>query len=438
MKLFPLFQARVVGIVLSILVASLSTEALAAKFSALTVDARTGAVLFSKDADGQRYPASLTKMMTLYVVFQELKAGRITLQTPLRISRRAALMPPSKLGLKVGSTITVEHAIKALVIKSANDVAAVIGENLEGTEGAFATRMTRVAHSIGMSRTTYRNASGLPNPGQVTTARDQATLALRIMRDFPQYYPYYRATSFNYKGRTIRTHNRLVGRYQGTDGIKTGYTNASGYNLVTSTKRGDKRLVGVVLGGRTGGARNAYMVSMLTKMFPKATSGHVVAALAGSSKGAINPLAVASLSSRPVVTPSAQDSERLAEAAASASDDTTDTAASEDGEGDELDTSVLEAKLEDESLTTSSAASEWDIQVGDFGSKTLVKKGVSKLRKAKTDVLRGKDAVTEAVQSGNRTVYLARFSGFTEQAARAACESLKATVKSCAVVSPQS
>ena len=194
-------------------------------------------------------------------------------------------MQPSKLGLKPGSTIQVEDAIKALVTRSANDVAATIGENLEGTEANFAARMTRTARAIGMSKTTFKNASGLPNPAQVTTARDFATLSLRIQRDFPEYYPYFRISSFNYGKQTIRTHNRLLGRFQGTDGIKTGYIRASGFNLTTSAKRGNKRIVGVVMGGSSGGARDKYMMTMLEKAFPKCVDGQMIAAGSWNLRG---------------------------------------------------------------------------------------------------------------------------------------------------------
>ncbi len=258
-----------------------------AKFAAVTVDARNGKLLYAENADAIRHPASLTKMMTLYILFQDLKSGKIKLNSPIRMSARAAAMAPSKLGVKAGNSITVETAIKALVVKSANDVAAAVAENLAGTERAFALRMTRTARSLGMSRTTFANASGLPNPAQVTTARDMATLGLRLMRDFPQYYPYFRTQHFTYKGKTIRGHNRLLGKYEGTDGIKTGYINASGFNLVSSVRRGNKRLVGVVLGGRTGASRDAYMKKMLTQNFPGATNGKTIVAYAGSSKGAI-------------------------------------------------------------------------------------------------------------------------------------------------------
>jgi D-alanyl-D-alanine carboxypeptidase len=420
------------------------------KFSAVTVDARTGEVLFSNDLDGQRHPASLTKMMTLYILFQELKSGRVELNSTFRVSRRAASMAPSKMGLRAGQTISVENAIKALVIKSANDVAATIGENLEGTEGAFATRMTQVARSIGMSHTTYRNASGLPNPGQITTARDQATLGLRLMRDFPQYYPYFRATSFTYNGRTIRTHNRLVGRFPGTDGIKTGYINASGYNLVTSTRRGDKRLVGVVMGGRTAGARNSFMVTMLTKMFNRAKSGNTIAAVAGSSRGAINPIAVATSKTQPVVTPSAaeQDNEKLAEvAAAVAVEDTASDAGDEDGAGK---TEVLEAKLDDrapekvpfqvksgeDNLVTGSTSAEWSIQVGSFSRKISARKLIAQLRDKNIMGLKSKLAQTEAAEAGKKVIYRARFEGFNQLAAQQTCQGLIQRGQTCVVLAP--
>ena len=195
-------------------------------------------------------------------------------------------MAPTKLGVPAGKSVSVEDAIKALVTLSANDVAAAIGENIAGSESAFADRMTKTARSLGMSRTTFKNASGLPNPGQITTARDMATLSLRIQRDFPQYYPYFKMMSFNYKGRVIRTHNRLLGKFDGTDGIKTGYIRASGFNLTSSVKRGDKRIIGVVMGGKSGNSRNQYMISMLSKHLPKCKDGKMLAA---SIKGAPAP-----------------------------------------------------------------------------------------------------------------------------------------------------
>jgi D-alanyl-D-alanine carboxypeptidase len=258
----------------------------APRFAAATIDARTGKILYANDIDGVRHPASLTKMMTLYLLFQDMSAGKLTLTSPITVSARCTGMAPSKLGVRAGQSITAETATRALVVKSANDIACAVAENLGGSESAFAQRMTRTARGLGMSRTTFLNASGLPNPGQVTSARDMATLGLRLMRDFPQYYPYFRTRSFVYQGKTIKGHNRLLGSYEGTDGIKTGYIAASGFNLVTSVRRGDKRLVGVVIGGKSGASRDAYMKQMLSQYFDDATSGKTIAAYAGSSKGA--------------------------------------------------------------------------------------------------------------------------------------------------------
>src|SRR4029079_19716478 len=176
-----------------------------------------------------------------------------------------------------GQTIAVEDAIKGLVTKSANDAASVIAENLSLNEAAFAVKMNRKARELGMAHTVFRNASGLPDPRQVTTARDMATLSLRIQRDFPQYYPYFRTMSFRFNGKVIKTHNRLLGRFAGTDGIKTGYIRASGFNLTSSVKRGDKRIIGVVMGARSGGVRNAYMMSMLDRVIPKCKPGKTLA-----------------------------------------------------------------------------------------------------------------------------------------------------------------
>ena len=265
------------ALLVAVVAGSAETALAKVKFSALAVDARTGDILFASDPDGLRHPASLTKVMTLYILFQELKAGRLTMDSRITMSRYAAGRPPTKLGVGAGQTVSVEDAIKALVTLSANDVAVAIGENIAGSESAFAQRMTTTARSLGMSRTTFRNASGLPDPKQVTTARDMATLSLRVQRDFPQYYPYFRTSSFQFGRRTIRTHNRLLGRFEGTDGIKTGYIRASGFNLTTSARRGDKRIIGVVMGGRSGRARDNYMIAMLGKAFPKCKGGSTLA-----------------------------------------------------------------------------------------------------------------------------------------------------------------
>ncbi|MEM6615951.1 MAG: D-alanyl-D-alanine carboxypeptidase [Pseudomonadota bacterium] len=235
------------------------------KYASMVVDHHTGRVLHSRHADASRFPASLTKVMTLYILFDEMKAGRIKSSDRMRVSTRAAAQPPSKIWVKAGSTIRVDSAIKALVTKSANDVATVVAEHISGSETAFAKRMTRKARQIGMRRTTFKNASGLPNSGQVTTARDMVTMARSIMVNHPGYYRHFNTRSFRYAGRTYRNHNRLLGRVSGVDGIKTGYTRASGFNLVSSRRVNNKHIVAVVMGGRSGKSRNAHMTNLLQR-----------------------------------------------------------------------------------------------------------------------------------------------------------------------------
>jgi D-alanyl-D-alanine carboxypeptidase len=241
-------------------------------YAAIVVDFKTGATLHQAYADAIRHPASLTKIMTLYLLFEQMEAGRMQLSTEMEVSAAASVQAPTKLGLKPGQTLSVENAIKALVTKSANDAAVVVAEALAGSEGDFAREMTRKAHALGMSRTVYRNASGLPNSEQVTTARDQALLGIAIQERFPRYYRYFAMSSFVYKGHPMRNHNKLLGRVAGVDGIKTGFTNASGFNLVTSMKRSDRHIVAVVLGGRSGSQRDARMRSLIETHIAQAST----------------------------------------------------------------------------------------------------------------------------------------------------------------------
>ena len=248
-------------------------------FASIIVDANSGATLAATNPDSLRFPASLTKIMTLYLLFERLDAGKISLNTEMPVSAHASSQAPTKLGLRPGQTIRVEDAIKGLVTRSANDAAVVIAEALGGDEDDFAKMMTRKARSLGMTRTVYRNASGLPNSDQVTTARDQSTLGRAIQERFPRYYRYFATASFHYRGRNIRNHNRLIGTVEGVDGIKTGYTRASGFNLVTNLRRGNRHLVGVVLGGRSGASRDATMRNLLAANLDKASGRLTVAAI---------------------------------------------------------------------------------------------------------------------------------------------------------------
>lgn len=461
----------------------------APKFSAIAVDARTGKILFAKNADAKRYPASLTKMMTLYLVFEDLKAKRISMSTPLRVSRYAASRPPSKLGFKPGKTIRVRDAIRALVTKSANDVATAIAENLGGTETGFARRMTRTAHRIGMTRSTFRNASGLPNRSQLTTARDMATLGLRLQRDFPRYYKFFAIKRFTYRGRRYGNHNRLLGRIQGVDGIKTGYTRASGFNLTSSARRGKKRIVAVVMGGRTGGSRNRYMAALIKRIFAKhrLTKSTRIASTAGSPPGYKRVLrtirvAAAKRSVTPVPLPRKKpvlktpktlavakvlkEQDRISPVKKQPTTVSTFKTASivdDNGQGDILpfgndvgsaavkqaDKSDLivpkrkkvtkivklaESKLPDAQLHNDS----WNIQIGAFPSKKSAKGRLVNATKKARQNLHGKVAFTIEVRKNGSKFYRARFAGFNRRTAKRTCRTLSKKGIDCFALAPRS
>ena len=250
------------------------------------VDVNSGRVLHAHNENVERHPASLTKVMTLYMLFEQMEAGRFKLDTEIPISAHAAAQAPSKLGLRPGSTIEVEDAIKAVVTKSANDIAVAIAESVGGSEDRFAEMMTRKAKALGMSRTNYANASGLPNEDQITTARDQATLGRAIQERFPKYYKYFSTRVFNFAGRSMRNHNHLLGRVEGMDGIKTGYTGKAGFNLLTSVRRDGYHIVGVVLGGRTARARDNRMASLLESKIEEGATGRTAVAMAEKDEDA--------------------------------------------------------------------------------------------------------------------------------------------------------
>jgi D-alanyl-D-alanine carboxypeptidase len=461
----------------------------APQFAALTIDARNGKVLYAKDIDGIRHPASLTKMMTLYLLFQDLSAGKLTLNSPVTVSTRCTGMAPSKLGVRAGQSITAETATRAIVVKSANDIACAVAETLGGSESAFAQRMTRTARGLGMSRTTFLNASGLPNPGQVTTARDMATLGLRLMRDYPQYYPYFRTRSFVYQGKTIKGHNRLLGSYEGTDGIKTGYIAASGFNLVSSVRRGDKRLVGVVLGGKSGASRDAYMKQMLSQYFDDASSGRTIAAYAGSSKGAkpteetVTASAGEAATAAPAPTrketakrlPARKSKTQEDQVAVNGQDEPTEQGDTEDGvdsmaslaaqaagpaattatttqvetEAAAIETvpppmagqtvaetpgtvpfqqKTQEQQLADQAQMASIAAGTdagWTISLGDYATKADAAAVLQMSRKRAPGAIAGRTAQTVMVEKKGKITYRARFTGFDEASAATACKTLK-------------
>ena len=259
--------------------------ALAAPYSDIVVDANSGNVLHATNPDAVRHPASLTKIMTLYLLFEQLDAGKLNLDSALKISEHAAGQSPTKLGLKPGGTIQVEDAIKGIVTRSANDAAVVVAEAISGDEGEFAKLMTHKAHALGMTRTVYKNASGLPDDDQVTTARDQSFLGRAIQERFPRYYKYFSTRSFNFRGQRIGNHNNLLGRVDGVDGIKTGYIRASGFNLVTSVHRGNRYLVAVIMGGNSAGSRDARMRELISKQITVAATKRTAPAFAEAMQG---------------------------------------------------------------------------------------------------------------------------------------------------------
>lgn len=248
-------------------------SAAAAPYAAMVIDARTGEVLHSRNADSRLHPASLTKMMTLYIAFEAVRNGEITLDTPVRITKKAASEPPSKLGLRAGQTIAFRYLIRAAAVKSANDAATAIGIAISGSEAAFARRMTRTARAMGMTRTTFKNAHGLTEEGHLSTARDMTTLGRHLLYDYPQYYNLFSRQSTDAGIKTVpNTNRRLLAAYRGADGIKTGYTRAAGFNLVASAKRGDERIIATVFGGKSSASRNAKVAELLDLGFRRAPS----------------------------------------------------------------------------------------------------------------------------------------------------------------------
>lgn len=263
------------------------------KYAGIVVDAKSGQVLYEENGDSKRYPASVAKVMTLYVLFQELSAGNLKLSTKMTVSRHAAAAVPTKLGLRAGATITVEDAIKSLVTLSANDMARVIAEHISGSESKFAERMTATARAMGMKNTTYRNASGLPDGGQTTTVRDQAILGIAIYQHFPNYYEFFQTRSFSYGKSTYGNHNRVLGYMGAVDGIKTGYINAAGSNLLTAARKDNRHIVVVAFGFNSAASRDEKVRQLVAAYFPKARSGSYLAQVPLPGQQGSSPVQVA-------------------------------------------------------------------------------------------------------------------------------------------------
>jgi D-alanyl-D-alanine carboxypeptidase len=478
-------------------VVALSTAAAAAqskadsKYAALVIDRNTGKVLYSRQADAYRYPASLTKMMTLYLLFEELDAKRMKLTTRITISQRASLQPPSKLGLKPGESLSIEDAILALVTKSANDVAVAVAEAIAGTEYRFARSMTKKAHSLGMSRTSYFNASGLPDERQKTTARDIAVLSERLITDFPQYYKYFSRETFTWRGHVYNNHNSLLGRYEGVTGIKTGYIRDSGFNLAAAVQRDGQNILAVVMGGKTSAARDTHMEELLDIAYNQLTGQEpdiriaslaepeeeasedrptlVAAAVPVPKPAPLRATAPASASAMPEKKPvfiaivevpeqpkRTMTSTRagakalrpkpasLRPSLAGADPAATRLPTSENGALARLANWMISPAEAAQivpngahSSESSATTSGWAVQIGAFSRQADAAASLETARKHLSSSLTAGWSATMPVTSEEKTLYRARLGGFAEKDAQAACKLLGKKGIACLPVPPE-
>ncbi|WP_236645250.1 D-alanyl-D-alanine carboxypeptidase [Aidingimonas lacisalsi] len=407
-----------------------SAQAANPRYASIVVDAASGEVLHAENANARRYPASLTKMMTLYLLFEALEEGRVNPDQPLPVSSHAASKPASKLWLKAGSSITVREAIPALVVRSANDVATVVAEALGGSESGFARQMNAKARELDMMSTHFRNPSGLPDRDQVSTARDMAILSVRLMHDFPQYYHHFSKTQFVYRGKTHNGHNRLLDNYAGADGLKTGYINASGFNVATSAVREGRRLIAVVMGGFTAKSRDQHMAKLLDRGFVRASlaTGNDWVASADVS-GNVDPLPV----SAPVRMAELIDADDPIEVAATESQSSPSPPSE--------DMTSVDTRLSDDPIMALIAQAEsqtmvggdWAIQVGAFSDADQARYLASQAANHLEERLQPKVDVTQK-PSTQQTVFRARLVDMEEGEARQACEQLFQQGIDCMVV----
>lgn len=438
----------------------------AAPYAAMVIDARTGEVLHSRNADSRLHPASLTKMMTLYIAFEAVRNGEITLDTPVRITKKASSEPPSKLGLRTGQTIAFRYLIRAAAVKSANDAATAIGIALSGSEAAFARRMTRTAKAMGMSRTTFKNAHGLTESGHMSTARDMTTLGRHLLYDYPEYYNLFSRTSTHAGIKTVpNTNRRLLAAYRGADGIKTGYTRAAGFNLVASAKRKNERIIATVFGGKSGASRNARVAELLDMGFRRAPSRAPIrkparpayAGNAGLGAVQVAGLARAPKSSlRPVLRPSAavQVAGTVAETAAkngsriqdgiAAAIASADIAPSADADKRPVErptelaqaapepTKQPEPKPEIVTRLSSSGGHLWGVNVGRYTTRYEAEKVLLKTALSEMTTLEG---TLRKVNQSTRG-FDATFQGMTREQADLACRRLQARNVTCFMIGP--
>lgn len=408
LKQLQLLRYLAIALALSLLFLTPKAEA-NPRYAAIVMDVDSGRVVYESGADSRKYPASLTKMMTLYLVFDALETGKLSLNDKLRVSKRAAGMPPSKLGLKAGSRIRVEDAVYALVTKSANDVAVVLAEHLAGSEIKFARIMTNRAHQLGMSRTTFRNASGLPDSRQVSTARDMARLSVALIRDFPQHYKVFSTKSFSYGGRTYRNHNKLLKTYSGVDGIKTGYIRASGFNLAASAERNGRRVVAVVFGGKTSRSRNRHVADLLDRGFKSVVA---LRSLEPSVLPAPRPVLVAKVDQAPRPATRAAEPQQIASITVEEPTSVPEEMGSTDGEA---------------------VRGGYGVQVGAFSKADHAERAARAAAEKASSLLDERAIRVTPITNKKSTLYRARLIGLTEELAREACGLLKSKGQDCLV-----
>lgn len=442
-------------IAFTFLVAIASTASSAFAGSAqFLLDARTGEVLASENPDALNHPASLTKMMTVYMTFDAIRRGKLSWDSPVTFSKYAATRPPTKLRVKPGDTITVREAVLGMIVQSANDAAAAMAEKLGGTEERFAAMMTAKARSLGMPKTVFVNASGLPDDRQITTARDMSTLGIALLRDFPQEYKLFSTKSFAFRGRTINGHNNLMYRYKGMDGIKTGYTNASGFNLVSAVIDGDRRVIGVVMGGRSAASRDRIMEKLITANIRKASGGSKLLASRSTGSAPAATVDVARIEDKPSApVPAPRAGQDAVAAVIGMANGAAPVPASRYGSAYAESTEVASAAMaSDVPLITPKAAvsasmvptgkpkaapassiqgssgqptGKWQVQIAAATSAEAAMSLLSDAKNKVGGVLNGLDTYTEAVTRNGTTFYRARFTGFeTKGEARTACEKL--------------
>jgi D-alanyl-D-alanine carboxypeptidase (penicillin-binding protein 5/6) len=422
------------AIITATLVVAAPLSAMAGSAS-LILDARTGKVLSSENADVLNHPASLTKMMTIYMAFEALNRGKINWDTPIVMSKYAAARPPTKLGARAGTSITVREAILGMITKSANDAATAMGEKLGGSESNFASMMTQKARQLGMSRTVFVNASGLPDGRQITTARDMSTLAVALMKNYPREYRLFSTASFNFRGRQIRGHNNLMYRYQGMDGIKTGYTNASGFNLVSAVKDGNRRVVGVVLGGRTARSRDDKMAGLLDQAMGRASSSGGARLVASvNSREPVEVASAADASDLPLPATAPRSEVAITPVTPARGNDLapkalgylSDTVPMDRPSAMDEINPVAKMGKSAKPLGAVSSTGDWQIQISAAPSDDAARALLAQAKSEGGAALKSANPYTEAVGTGANQVFRARFIGFqTREAATSACDALK-------------